>query len=142
MEQEVYLIDSLVDMPVTAVPMFIVETALDGIQPLLGGIIYTVLIDHGQECFPRDVFVRAGVRQDSVDNKAAFFKFAPTVLLDFVGWLLVWPPTIVVDQAIELVHTVGSAQHKMGLAIQREDLSILSKEQVRVCGGYAGGLQP
>ena len=49
-EEEVHFIDALIDMPMAAVPRFVVCRFFDGIEPAFGAIIHGALINAGKEC--------------------------------------------------------------------------------------------
>ena len=108
------------------------EVADDRHQPLFGGVIYTVLIDHGQEGLTGDVLVWTSMRQHRVDYKTTLFHLMPAGFLDLIGRLFVRPPIEASHQPIILVHTVGTTQHKVRSATQREDLTVPGEEQLGI----------
>ena len=131
-EQEVEFVDPFADVPVATVPALVVEAALNVVQPLFGGVIYTVLIDHGQEGLTGDVLVWTSMRQHRVDYKTTLFHLMPAGFLDLIGRLFVRPPIEASHQPIILVHTVGTTQHKVRSATQREDLTVPGEEQLGI----------
>ena len=50
-EEEVHFIDALIDMPMTAVPHFVVGRFFDGIEPAFGAIVHGALINAGEKGF-------------------------------------------------------------------------------------------
>ena len=62
-EQEMHPPDSLIDVPVPAIPGVTGQAVVDGIQPPLGGVIHAALVDAGQEGLHRLVLEGAGVAQ-------------------------------------------------------------------------------
>ncbi len=132
MEQEVEFVAPFADVPVATVPALVVEAALNVVQPLFGGVIYTVLIDHGQEGLTGDVLVWTSMRQHRVDYKTTLFHLMPAGFLDLIGRLFVRPPIEASHQPIILVHTVGTTQHKVRSATQREDLTVPGEEQLGI----------
>lgn len=131
-EQEVEFVAPFADVPVATVPALVVEAALNVVQPLFGGVIYTVLIDHGQEGLTGDVLVWTSMRQHRVDYKTTLFHLMPAGFLDLIGRLFVRPPIEASHQPIILVHTVGTTQHKVRPATQREDLTVPGEEQLGI----------
>lgn len=125
-------VDPFADVPVATVPALVVEAALNVVQPLFGGVIYTVLIDHGQEGLTGDVLVWTSMRQHRVDYKTTLFHLMPAGFLDLIGRLFVRPPIEASHQPIILVHTVGTTQHKVRSATQREDLTVPGEEQLGI----------
>ena len=116
-EQEVEFVDPFADVPVATVPALVVEAALNVVQPLFGGVIYTVW---------------TSMRQHRVDYKTTLFHLMPAGFLDLIGRLFVRPPIEASHQPIILVHTVGTTQHKVRSATQREDLTVPGEEQLGI----------
>lgn len=56
----------------------------------------------------------------------------PAGFLDLIGRLFVRPPIEASHQPIILVHTVGTTQHKVRSATQREDLTVPGEEQLGI----------
>ena len=62
MEQEVDFINAFIDMPMTAVPRFIVDHFFDFVEPFLCACIHGALVDAGEKGFDGFIFERASVR--------------------------------------------------------------------------------
>ena len=60
-EEEVHFIDVLIDVPMAAVPRFVVRHFFDGVEPMFGAIIYGALINAGEKGFDGLVLEGAGV---------------------------------------------------------------------------------
>ena len=72
------------------------------------------------------------MRQHRVDYKTTLFHLMPAGFLDLIGRLFVRPPIEASHQPIILVHTVGTTQHKVRSATQREDLTVPGEEQLGI----------
>ena len=103
-EEEVHFIDALIDVPMAAVPRFIVRFFFDGVEPAFGAIIHGALINAGKECFDGLVFERTGVRQDHV--KILFFYLLFNVTFDFVRGLFICPPAVATRQTVPPFHSI------------------------------------
>ena len=66
LEHEPQLVHLLLRVVVAAVPAFVVEFGLDGVQPLLGGLVYRALVDAWQKHLHWFVLERAGVGEHHV----------------------------------------------------------------------------
>lgn len=64
--------------------------------------------------------------------KTTLFHLMPAGFLDLIGRLFVRPPIEASHQPIILVHTVGTTQHKVRSATQREDLTVPGEEQLGI----------
>lgn len=61
-EEEVDFIDAFIDMPVTAIPRFIVDHFFDFVEPFFRACIDGALVYTGEKSFNGFIFERAGVR--------------------------------------------------------------------------------
>ena len=130
MEQEVEFVDPFADVPVATVPALVVEAALNVVQPLFGGVIYTVLIDHGQEGLTGDVLVWTSMRQHRVDYKTTLFHLMPAGFLDLIGRLFVRPPHLdTADERFSLGASFMTTMWKEFEAHQRRANAICRAEQ-------------
>ena len=80
----------------------------------------------------RKLRCKTGMRQHRVDYKTTLFHLMPAGFLDLIGRLFVRPPIEASHQPIILVHTVGTTQHKVRSATQREDLTVPGEEQLGI----------
>lgn len=81
-EEEVHFINAFIDMPMTAVPRFIVDHFFDFVEPFFCACIHGALVDAGEKGFDGFIFERTGVRQDYV--KFLFLYLLLNILLDFL----------------------------------------------------------
>lgn len=56
-----YLIDSLVDMPVATVPCFVIQPFFDGVQPQFRAFVHSGLINATHKGFYWRITLRAGM---------------------------------------------------------------------------------
>ena len=82
MEEEVDFVDAFIDMPMTAIPRFIVYCFFDFVEPFFRACVHGALVDAGEEGFNGFVFERAGVGQNHI--KSLFFYLLLNILLDFL----------------------------------------------------------
>ena len=123
-----HLVDSLIHVPMTAKPSFIVHGILDPVEPPFCAIIYCTLVNSGQENFGRLVLEGAGMGQNDIHRMRG--QLLRHIGFDFLGRLFVGPPTIVTAKTVELIYTIGATNHEVPKPFQREDLSVLCKQQV------------
>ena len=82
MEEEVDFVDAFIDMPMTAIPRFIVYCFFDFVEPFFRACVYGALVDAGEEGFNGFVFERASVRQNYI--KFLFFYLLLNIPFDFL----------------------------------------------------------
>ena len=82
MEEEVDFVDAFIDMPMTAIPRFIVYCFFDFVEPFFRTCIDCALVDARKKSFYRFIFKRASMGQDYI--KFLFFYLLLNIPFDFL----------------------------------------------------------
>lgn len=114
-----HFVDALVHMPVSTEPRFIINGIFDLVEPTLGAVIHSALVNEGKKHLGRLILIGAGVGQDNVHFMNG--KLLGRIGFDFLGRLLIWPPAIVSTESVILINAVGTADNKVAKSFQRKD---------------------
>lgn len=101
-------IHPFIRMPMPAVPRLVVRHLLDFVQPFLRATVHFALVNAGEKHLDGHVFKGASVGEDHVKRFYPHLIFH--VPLDFLGGLLIFPPTVALKLAPGLIHAIGDAE--------------------------------
>ena len=130
MKKKFHLINTFIDMPMSAIPLLIIQFIFYQIQPLFCCCIYCALINSMDHCFKRTIFIGTGMRKDGIyfpiySGKLFFCKF-----LNFSRRLLIGKPLIIMSKPVILIYGICTAKYNYFLAIQIINFSIFCKDQI------------
>lgn len=130
MEKKFHLINTFIDMPISSIPLLIIQFIFYQIQPLFCCCIYCALINSMDHCFKRTIFIGTGMRKDGIyfpiySGKLFFCKF-----LNFSRRLLIGKPLIIMSKPVILIYGICTAKYNYFLAIQIINFSIFCKDQI------------
>lgn len=131
MKNKFHLINAFIDMPVSAIPLLIIQFISYQIQPLFCCCIYCVLIKSMDHCFKRTIFIGAGMRKDGIYFPVCSGNLFFCKLLNFIRWLFIWKPLIIMSKSIILIYRICTAKYNYLLASQIINFAIFCKDQIR-----------
>lgn len=138
MHQEMQLVDSLVYMPMSEIPGFVVKHLLNGIHPVFSAVIYCGLVYSRQEALCRNILIWAGVRKHHIHGVCSALLL--DILLNCRSRLLVRPPIVSHTETVELIHAVSAANHNALLALYIENIAV-NREQDTGTGYWGNPLR-
>lgn len=128
MHQEMQLVDSLVYMPMSEIPGFVVKHLLNGIHPVFSAVIYCGLVYSWQEALCRNILIWAVVRKHHIHGVCSALLL--DILLNCRSRLLVRPPIVSHTETVELIHAVSAANHNALLALYIENIAVNREQDI------------
>ena len=132
MEEKSQLVDGLIRVKMTAIPLLILNPRLDLLQPFLRAGIYRALVESGQKNLRRSISVRTGVAEYNIQLPTYFVQASLHVALCVIGGLLVREPVVPLLKAIIFIYAVRAAYDEHALAVEVIELTVLGKQKIRV----------
>ena len=96
-------------MPVSAIPLSILQPFFNLIQPFFRCCIHRLLAEIREHGFHRSVFIRAGMRKDDIYFPTCSIKLVFCKFLNFIGWLLSRKPPITMCKPVRFVYGIRTA---------------------------------
>ena len=126
-----HFVDSLVGVPMSAIPSLIVKLCFYGVKPILGTLVNGRLVNIGKEYFYRLVSPGASVGEDDIDLVRGNLSLHKG--FDGIRGLFIFPPSGVAANTPICVNAVRTTDDEITLTLDVEDLTVLGKENTGVC---------